>query len=119
MNKERWYLLILSLSFLMGFAVCQDSWELGSPSDWLSVGPVKHVDPYYFPNSDLPTGIQRFLADYPGYTPIYYPSYYPTYSIYYRPVYYSNYDPYYYPYSRYYDIYPLGTFGIKRGGNLW
>jgi hypothetical protein len=83
MIKLRWYLLALMLSLLMGFALGQESWELGSQQDWLSVGPVKHVGPYYFPNSDLSTGLQRFLTDYPAYTPIYYHNYYPTYSIYY------------------------------------
>ena len=98
MIKPRWYLLILSLILLTGFAFGQESWELGSPKDWLSVGPVKHVGHYYFPNSDLPKRIQRFLMDYPIYTPIYYHNYYPVYSIYYRPTDYPFYNyPYHYP----------------------
>ena len=99
--KKRWYILALLLSLLTGFAFGQESWNLGSSEDWLSIGPVNHIGPYYYPDSDLPIGIQRFLINYPSYPPIYYPSYYPT----------------YYPYNYYFDYFPLGTFGLKHGGN--
>lgn len=121
--KELWsYVLIFSL--LIGIASSQGSWNLGSSEDWLSVGPVIHYGPYYYPNSDLPLETQRFLNTYPSYTPFYYSNYYPIYS----PNYYLTYYPYYYPdyyyyypyYSPYYsnfDSYPLGTFGLFHGGN--
>ena len=119
--RKQWYVLSLLLSLLIGCAFSQESWNLGSSKDWLSIGPVKHVGPYYYPNSDLSFGLQRFLSNYPGYPPIYYPSYYPTYNKYYRPTYYPYYNyPYYYPYNYYYfDSFPLGTFGLKRGGSLY
>jgi len=118
MIKRRWYLLILSLSLLTGFVIGQESWALGSPEDWLSIGPVKHVGPYYYPNSDLPTGIQRFLTDYPGYTPIYYHNYYPTYGI--LPT-----DLLSILLSLLLSLLsllrhlPIGNICLKRGGNLW
>jgi hypothetical protein len=64
----------------MGAASSQELWNLGSPSDWLSVGPVTHIGPYYYPNSDLSIGTQRFLNTYPSYMPLGYSNYYQTYN---------------------------------------
>jgi hypothetical protein len=113
--RKRWYILALLLSLLTGFAFGQESWNLGSSEDWLSIGPVYHIGPYYYPNSDLSIGLQRFLGNYPSYPQIYYPSYYPTYRAYYSPTYF----PYYYPYNYYFDSFPMGTFGLKAGGSLY
>lgn len=52
----------------------QDSWDLGSSDDWMSVGPVTHVGPYYIHNSDLSIGTQRFLNTYPNYYRTYNPA---------------------------------------------
>jgi hypothetical protein len=102
---------ISPFGLLIGFASCQESLNLGSSQDWLSTGSMRHIGPYYYHNSDLPIGIQRFLIDYPSYPPIYYPSNYPTYSIYYHLTRY----PYYYR-NCYYnsDYFPLETFGARR-----
>jgi hypothetical protein len=109
--KRRLFILALLLSLLTGLAIAQ--WSLGGPGDWLSVGPIYHTGPYYYPHSDLPIGLQRFLADYPSYPSIYYPRYPPIYP----PTYYSRY-PTYFPYRYYFDSYPLGTFGLKAGGSF-
>ena len=112
MAKKRLCVLIL-LFLLTGFAFAQESRNLGSSKDWLSIGPIKHVGPYYISNSDLPMSTQRFLVNYPSYPLIYYPIYYPTYDMYYPQIYY----PYYYPYN-YFDSFPFGTFSLKHGGYL-
>ncbi len=120
--KTLWFMSILLFGLLAGAASGQESWNLGSSEDWLSVGPVKHVGPYYIPNSDLPEGTQKFLNTYPGYTPFYYWYYYPVYSPSYYPINYWASYPYYYPYyyNPYYsgsDSFRLGTFGQFHGGN--
>jgi hypothetical protein len=69
---------VLGLALLTSIGAGQDSWNLGSPEDWLSVGPVYHNGPFYYPNSDLPIGTQRFLNNYPGYPG--YSNYYQTYN---------------------------------------
>jgi hypothetical protein len=111
--KRRLFILALLLSLLTGLAIGQ--WGLGGPGDWLSVGPIYHTGPYYYPNSDLPYGLQRFLADYPSYPSIYYPRYYPSYYPRYSP-FYPAYDQYYNPY---FDSFRMGTFGLKAGGRLY
>ena len=73
-------LFVLASATLTAIGAGQDSWNLSSSDDWLSVGPVNHVGPYYFPNSDLPVGTQRFLNTYPSYMPLGYPNYYQTYN---------------------------------------
>jgi hypothetical protein len=78
--KKLWCLCVLLFSFLMGAASSQELWDLGSPGDWLSVGPVYHIGPYYYPNSDLPIGTQKFLNTYPSYMPLGYSNYYQTYN---------------------------------------
>jgi len=108
---------IILFSLLIGAASSQGSWNLGSSEDWLSVGPIKHVGPYYIPNSDLPAGTQKFLNTYPVYTPYYYWYYYPVYSPYYQSVYWTRYPYYYYSYYLNSNSYPLGTFGLFHGGN--
>jgi hypothetical protein len=71
-------LVVLASSTLTAMGLDENTWALGSSDDWLSVGPVYHVGPYYFPNSDLPLGTQRFLNTYPSYVPLGYSSYYQT-----------------------------------------
>ncbi len=71
---------VLALAMLTAIGASQDSWNLGSSEDWLSTGPVYHNGPFYYPNSDLPIGTQRFLNNYPGYIPLSYPNYYQTYN---------------------------------------
>lgn len=98
-----WGLSLILFGILIGSASSQESWDLGSSQDWLSVGPIYHTGPYYYP-------------DY--YIPVYYPSYYPIY----HPVYYPLYDTYNYPhyYPRHhknFDHFPLGTFGEFHGGD--
>jgi hypothetical protein len=73
-------LFMLASSMLTALSVSEDSWNLGSSDDWLSVGPVKHIGPYYYPNSDLSIGTQRFLNTHPSYMPLGYSSYYQTYN---------------------------------------
>jgi hypothetical protein len=70
----------LALLMLAYLGASQDSWTLGSSDDWLSSGPVNHFGPFYYPNSDLATGTQRFLDSYPGYMPVGYSNYYQTYN---------------------------------------
>jgi hypothetical protein len=95
---------VLALAMLTALGASQDSWNLGFSDDWLSTGPVYHNGLYY-PNSNLPIGTQRFLNNYPSYTPPGYSNYYQTYNpvvlggtgAYTLP---SNYTPastYYYP----------------------
>lgn len=125
--KKLWCSYILLFGLLIGIASSQDSWNLGSSEDWLSTGPIKHVGPYYIPNSDLPVGTQKYLNTYPGYMPFYYWYYYPAYSPYYYQTPYRTQYPYYYPYYYYpyyyypyypnSDSYPLGTFGLFHGGS--
>jgi hypothetical protein len=77
-------LSLLLFGLLMGSASSQ-LWDLGSPDDWLSVGPIYHTGPYYspfstpisgqyvyptytYPNASLPSGVQRFFSiDYSQY----------------------------------------------------
>lgn len=59
-------LVVLASSTLTAMGLEENTWDLGSSNDWLSVGPVYHFGPYYIPNSDLPLGTQRFLNTYPG-----------------------------------------------------
>ena len=75
---------VLASAMLTAIGASQDSWGLGSPGDWLSVGPVYHIGPYFVPNSDLSIGTQRFLNTYPSYAPFGYSNYY------------LNYNPYFY-----------------------
>ena len=67
-----------ALVMLMAIGASQDSWDLASSEDWMSTGPVYHIGPYYYPNSDLSTGTQRFLNTYPSYMPLGYSNYYQT-----------------------------------------
>jgi hypothetical protein len=69
----------LALVMLSAIGASQDSWNLGSSDDWLGTGPVYHVGPFYYPNSDLPIGTQQFLNTYPIYMPFGYSNYYSTY----------------------------------------
>jgi hypothetical protein len=82
-GKMREIKLMLSVLFalvmLTAIGASQDSWNLGSSDDWLSVGPVYHSGPFYYPNSDLSLGMQRFLNTYPSYMPFGYSNYYQTY----------------------------------------
>jgi hypothetical protein len=55
---------VLALVMLTSIGASQDSWNLGSSEDWLSTGPVYHFGPFYYPNSDLSLGMQRFLNTY-------------------------------------------------------
>jgi hypothetical protein len=82
--KSMLTVFVLASAMLTAIGASQDSWDLGSPGDWLSVGPVYHIGPYYYPNSDLSIGTQRFLNTYPSYTPFGYSNYY------------QNYNPYFY-----------------------
>jgi hypothetical protein len=66
---------VLASAMLTTIAASQDSWDLGSSDDWMSTGPVYHSGPYYYPNSDLSTGTQRFLNTYPSYMPLSYSNY--------------------------------------------
>jgi len=69
-------IFVLASAIVTALGTDEDSWNLGSSDDWLST-PVKHIGPYYFPNSDLPTGTQRFLNTYPSYMPLGYSNYNP------------------------------------------
>jgi hypothetical protein len=71
---------VLTLAMLTAIGTSQDSWNLGSSDDWLSTGPVYHNGPFYYPNSDLSIGTQRFLNNYPGYIPPSYSNNYQTYN---------------------------------------
>jgi hypothetical protein len=72
------YLSLLLFCLLMGSASSQ-LWDLGSPEDWLSVGPIVHSGPYYhpfsppspvsyipptyaYPNASMPSGFQHFFS---------------------------------------------------------
>lgn len=68
---------MLVLSMLTAIGASQESWN--SSEDWMSIGPVYHIGPYYYPNSDLSIGTQRFLNTYPSYMPLGYTNYYQTY----------------------------------------
>lgn len=72
-------IFVLASAMVTALGTDEDTWDLGSSDDWLST-PVKHIGPYYFPNSDLPTGTQRFLNTYPSYMPLGYSNYYQTYN---------------------------------------
>ena len=98
--------LLLGLGALtaLGASVDSNLWDLGSKNDWLSVGPVYHTGPFFYPNSDLDLGTQRFLNTYPSYIPVGYSNYYATN----KPVVLGNYTPafnylqgYNYPYYVY------------------
>jgi hypothetical protein len=67
---------VLAIAMFASLGASQDSWNLGSSEDWLSTGPVYHSGPFYYPNSDLPIGTQRFLNTYPAYMPLGYSNYY-------------------------------------------
>ena len=108
---KRWCLSIFFLSFLAGCASSQDLWSLGSPQDWLSTGPIYHTNSYsnYYPS---------YMSYSPLYYMSYYPMYYPMYNTYSYPRYYPRYYSTYYPrYYNKFESFPLGTFGLKRGGN--
>ena len=70
--------LLLGLGALtaLGASVDSNLWDLGSSNDWLSTGPVYHTGPFFYPNSDLDLGTQRFLNTYPSYIPVGYSNYY-------------------------------------------
>jgi hypothetical protein len=72
-------IFVLASAMVTALGTNEDTWDLGSSDDWLST-PVKHIGPYYFPNSDLPTGTQGFLNTYPSYMPLGYSNYYQTYN---------------------------------------
>ena len=66
---------VLAIVILASLGSSQDSWNLGSSEDWLSVGPVYHIGPFYYPNT------------YPAYMPI---GYYQPYALgYYNPYFYN------------------------------
>ena len=66
---------ILAIVILASLGSSQDSWNLGSSEDWLSVGPVYNIGPFYYPNT------------YPAYMPI---GYYQPYALgYYNPYFYN------------------------------
>jgi hypothetical protein len=71
---------MFALAMLTAIGASQESWDLGSSEDWLSTGPVYHIGPFYYPNSDLPIGTQRFLDSYSSYMPLGYSNYYQTYN---------------------------------------
>lgn len=81
--------LVLGLGTLAMLGASQDLWDLGAPNDWLSVGPVNHTGPFFYPNSDISLGTQRFLNTYPSYMSVGYSNYYPTR----KPVALGNYTP--------------------------
>ena len=72
--------LLLGLGALTVLGASEDSnlWDLGSSNDWLSYGPVYHTGPFFYPNSDLDLGTQRFLNTDPSYIPVGYTNYYAT-----------------------------------------
>ena len=78
--KSMLYAFVLGLITLTAISASQESWNLGSSDDWLGTGPVYHVGPFYYPNSDLSVGTQQFLNSYPSYVPLGYPNYYQTYN---------------------------------------
>jgi hypothetical protein len=82
-------MLVIGALPILGASVDSNLWDLGSSNDWLSTGPVNHTGPFFYPNSDLDLGTQRFLNTYPSYIPIGYPNYYPTN----KPVVLGNYTP--------------------------
>jgi hypothetical protein len=63
---------VLAIAILASLGASQDSWNLGSSEDRLSVGPVYYIGPFYYPNT------------YPAYMPI---GYYQPYAL-------GNYNPY-------------------------
>jgi hypothetical protein len=65
---------VLAMVILASLGASQDSWNLGSSEHWLSVGPVYHIGPFYYPNT------------YPAYMPI---GYYQPYAL-------GCYNPYLY-----------------------
>ena len=71
-------ILVIAIAMLASLGASQDFWDLGSSEDWLSVGPLYNIGPFYYPNNDFPTGTQRFLNTYPGYVPL---GYYQPYSL--------------------------------------
>lgn len=98
-----WCLSLILFGLLAGSASSQDSWDLGSSQDWLSVGPIYHTGPYYYPDYYMP-------VYYSSYYPIYYPVYYPIYSTYYSPDYYPR-------HHKNFGHFPLGSFGEFHGGD--
>ncbi len=58
-----WCISILFFGLLMGSASSQ-LWDIGSPQDWLSVGPIYQTGPYYTPISTLPTS--PYIYTYPN-----------------------------------------------------
>jgi hypothetical protein len=82
MKKIKSMLSVFALALVMLTAIgaSQESWNLGSSDDWLGTGPVYHVGPFYYPNSDLSIGTQQFLNTYPSYIPLGNPNYYQTYN---------------------------------------
>ena len=81
--------LFFGLGVLTVLGASQDEnalWDLGSADDFLSSGPVYHSGPFFYPNSDLSLGTQRFLDNYPSYMPPGY-SNYPNYNLAYNPAY--------------------------------
>ena len=85
--------LVFGLGVLTVLGASQDEnalWDLGSADDFLSSGPVYHSGPYFYPNSDLSLGTQRFLDNYPSNMPLGYsnnPTYNPNYNLAYNPAY--------------------------------
>jgi hypothetical protein len=65
-------LLGLGAFTMLGASVESNLWDLGTSNDWLSTGPVYHTGPFFYPNSDLNLGTQRFLNTYPSYIPVSY-----------------------------------------------
>ncbi len=109
-------ILYLSLFILGLFAVTACGHGYGNQEysgDWLGIGPIYPYGPLYSP---MYYGSAYYMGweDYPIYSPVYYPVH--------SANYYPDYDPYYYPnyYSSIYysgDRFPLGTFGMRHGGN--
>jgi len=77
--KSMLFAFMLGLVMLTAIGASQESWNIGSSDDWLGTGPIYHIGPFYYPNSDLPIGTQQFLNTYPIYMPLGYSNYYQTY----------------------------------------
>ena len=119
--------LLFGLGVLTVLGASQDEnalWDLGSANDFLSSGPVYHNGPYFYPNSDLSLGTQKFLDNYPNYMPLGY-SNYPAYNPAYKPVVLGRYNNtpnymqgyYYNPYAYYYDPQASLDFAVANHAN--
>ncbi len=110
-------LSLILFSIFGGAAFGHEHWNSESSQDWLGVGMIYSYGSYYYPvyNDAIYywdwNGYPYYInwEDYPYYwegNPIYHPSYYPVYSAYNYPRYYDD-----------FNSFPLGTFGMRHGGN--